>query len=319
MVRRALVVSGLVVALFLAGRWLLLDKSPAQAQSGLPVAAPIAGAPPGGDDAAPKLATGVDLKPSVMVPGVENLEGYKAIYDLKLHDAARGAVAFADGRMVMEFVSTCDGYVLNQRLQLKMGDGEGGNTRSDYRVATWEARDGRSYRFTAKHLLNGDVADAVDGYAELDASGIGKVTFTKPNAETLTLPAGTLFPTQHTVAMLAAAKAGKRIFEAKLFDGSELARGFDVVALIGRDAVTEPAHLKDGKESLSGRQSWPVQIAFYKPEEKVPDGDDLPDYEVGFRLYPGGVSADMLLDYGDFSIDAFLTNIKTEPAPACEG
>lgn len=326
MVRRALVVTGLVVALFLAGRWLLVERAPAQAETTLaggatPAELPSAPAPA----AAPAAPAAPAPPPDPTAPDQQaatgGLDGYQAIYDLKLHDSTRGGgVAFAEGRMVMEFINSCDGYVLNQRLQLKMGDGEGGTTSSDYRVASWEARDGKNYRFTAKHLLNGEVADVVDGQAVLDPSGGGSVVFTKPSAETLTLPAGTLFPTQHTVAMLEAAKAGKRIFEAKLFDGSELAKGFDVVALIGRDAVAEPPRLKDGKETLSGRQSWPVQIAFYKPAEKAGSGgDDLPDYEVGFRLYPGGVTADMLLDYGDFSIDAFLTQLKTEAAPACGG
>lgn len=317
MVRRALVVAGLVVAVFAAGRWLLVDRTPTQAEAN----APVELAPDTAASAAEPAATPGPPAKGSAAPATDDgqLDGYKAVYALKLHDAARGGVAFAEGRMVMEFVNTCDGYVLNQRLQLKMGDGEGGTTLSDYRVASWESRDGKTYRFTAKHVLNGDVADVVDGHATLDDDGAGEAVFTKPDAETLALPAGTLFPTRHTVEMLTAAAAGKRIFEAKLFDGSEIATGFDVIALIGRTAVSDPPKLKDGKEVLGGRQSWPVQIAFYKPDETTDGGDDLPDYEVGFRLYPGGVSSDMLLDYGNFSIDAFLTSLKTEPAPACAG
>jgi hypothetical protein len=61
--------------------------------------------------------------------------------------------------------------------------------------------------------------------------------------------------------------------------------------------------------------SWPVSIGYFEAK----GGDLTPSYQIDFRLYANGVSRELLIDYGDFSIHGTLSKLeylKADPCPA---
>ncbi len=46
-------------------------------------------------------------------------------------------------------------------------------------------------------------------------------------------------------------------------------------------------------------------------------GDLTPSYQIDFRLYANGVSRELLIDYGDFSIHGTLTSLEYLKATEC--
>ena len=102
-----------------------------------------------------------------MVP----LAAHQALYELTL-DSSRGGrqVATARGTMAYEVQDVCDGWVTRQRLQMTITSTEGQDTDMDSDYATWEAKDGLSFRF---HMVQSDneVTSQTDGGAHLTRTG----------------------------------------------------------------------------------------------------------------------------------------------------
>lgn len=343
MLRRAITLTTVLVALFFIGRWIFVsgDDAVATSEAATPAPSPAAaGVEPSArpadeqaatDEKAPNgeksagdqgqaatvtdTAAVVTASPKAFEAEQGRLASHRAVYELKLGDGRNtSGIAAVDGRMVIEFIDTCDGYALNQRLQMRLSDGEGAANTTDFRVTNWESTDGRRFRFSTRHITNGEEDQAIEGNAALTEDGSGTVDFVKPEAKQETLAPGTIFPTLHTVQMIEAAKAHKPLLTRVLFDGTSDDIGSNLVAVIGRAGDVAPSALKDkGLDLLKGKSSWPVRLAFFG----LDSNEELPDYEVGYRLYDNGVSGDMVLDYGDFSINAILSDIEALPRPAC--
>ncbi len=75
------------------------------------------------------------------------------------------------------------------------------------------------------------------------------------------------------------------------------------------DEIETPAKEK----GLADLISWPVSIGYFEPK----GGDLTPSYQIDFRLYANGVSRELLIDYGDFSIHGTLTSLEYLKAEAC--
>jgi hypothetical protein len=78
----------------------------------------------------------------------------------------------------------------------------------------------------------------------------------------------------------------------------------------GGDAGLEAVAKEKG---LGGLASWPVSIGYFEPKE----GDLTPSYQIDFRLYENGVSRELLIDYGDFSIHGTLTDFEFLKSAEC--
>ena len=53
------------------------------------------------------------------------------------------------------------------------------------------------------------------------------------------------------------------------------------------------------------------------PTEISKQAEETPEYQVSMVLYENGISGDMSLNYGDFVLDAKLTDIKLLDVAAC--
>jgi hypothetical protein len=241
---------------------------------------------------------------------------HRAVYDLSLKRASSASLAEADGRLVMEWTADCEGHVLNQRIVTHLVDSEGAEVLNDYQVTSWESLDGASYRFNSRNEVNGELVDEVAGSAKLERpGGPGLVTFTKPEPSTLELPAGVLFPTEHTLAVIRAARAGKRMVELPLFDGSGSDALFLTFSVIGKPERTAPEAERHAE--LAGVVSWPVHLAYFPIPPKAEQSMETPEFETGMRLFENGVTGDILLDYGGFKLNGVLSHLDALPRPSC--
>ena len=238
---------------------------------------------------------------------------HHAVYSMSL-GATHGdaGVTGAGGTMAYQWGEVCDGWTVEQRYRLKMAYAESSDVSISSNFVTWEAKDGLKYRFNQKETRNGTDNDEIRGEAKLDGPDKGgTVNFEKPEAKTLKLPAGTLFPSAHTISLIDKAKAGENFISKQIFDGATMENSVLVTAVIG--AKVEPDEESAKKSPLLNRPGWRVQLAFFPADQKA----EKPDYQLGMVLLDNGVSRDMVIDYGEYSIRAKLDDIEALPKPKC--
>ena len=245
--------------------------------------------------------------------GAAEIAPHRALYSMNL-GATHGdaGVTAASGTMAYQWGETCDGWTVEQRYRLKMGYAESPDVSLSSNFVTWEAKDGLRYRFNQKETRSGDADDEIRGEAKLDGPGKGgTVDFEKPESKSLKLPEGVLFPSAHTIFLIDKAQAGENFLSKQIFDGATAEGAVLVSAVIG--PRVEPDAEAAKKSPLLNRPGWRVRLAFFPADQKA----EKPDYELGMLLLDNGVSRDMVIDYGDYSIRAKLDDIEPLPKPGC--
>ena len=249
------------------------------------------------------------------------LTPHRAVYEMTLDDTRSvSGITGIDGRMVFEFSgSQCDGYTLNMRLVTQMTDSQGQTNWTDVRSSSWEQGNGQKFRFQSAQYRNAKLGDVTMGRAVRNPPDTAvQVRLSQPNRAELNLSGQVMFPTQHSLALIDAARDGKRLFQAQIYDGSEKGkRVYETTAFIGKPvgAGTEQQLEVPAKEKgLVELVSWPVSIGYF--ESKT--GDLTPSYQIDFRLYANGVSRELLIDYGDFTIHGTLTSLEYLKAEDCQ-
>lgn len=248
------------------------------------------------------------------------IQPHEALYTLTLQSAkSASGVVGANGAMFYKWGETCDGWTLEQRFHLRISYAEEDATEISSTVVTYESKDGLRYRFNERRMRNGELDAEIRGEAHLDGPGKGGIAeFTKPEATTLTLKPGVLFPTAHTLALIAAAQAHQQFISRYVFDGSDVENAGQVSAFIG--AALPPPGPKAAKplnDPIMQHTSWPVRLAFFPATGSDAADQAEPDYEFSMRLLENGVTQDMKLDYSDYVIAATLSDIKRLPSPGC--
>jgi hypothetical protein len=252
-----------------------------------------------------------------------SLAPHRAVYEMALGQARTGSsVTGIKGRMVYELTgSACEGYTQNMRFVTEMSSQEGAPTVTDLRSSTWEDQDARIFRFNSTTVKDEKATDATVGDANrAGPAGEIKVELTKPAKSTKSLPPGTYFPVQHSIALLEAARTGKSTFRADLYDGSDKGeKAYDTSARIGgklaAGADKKVPELKNA-EPLKALPAWPVTISYYDKAQS--NQDATPVYELGFLYYENGVSRKLVIDYGDFSIKGEISAITFLEPTKCE-
>jgi hypothetical protein len=235
------------------------------------------------------------------------LAAHRALYELTL-DSSKGGrqVASAHGTMGYEVVDVCDGWATRQRLHMTITNAEGQDTDMDSDYATWESKDGLSFRFHMVQKSDSEITSQTDGAAHLvKIGGPGEIAYRVPKETKLDLPAGTLFPMAHTLAIINAAREGKKFLALPLFDGTD-DDGYEdsSIAIIDWKA---PYHTD--REILSSLSSTRVRIAFFDHAAGAP----TPTYEVAMRYWENGIADAMLMDFGDFVMNAKMTELTPIP------
>lgn len=251
--------------------------------------------------------------PAALATIGKGLVSHRALYDVGLgrHDP-RNYRSAVGGGLSLEFMNTCEGYVLNQRFVIETTTDDGGQL-SDMTLGSFESHDGRRFRFRLREQVNGEDDEDLIGEGELaQDGGAGRIVFSKPEDTEIKLPAGTMFPTEHTIRLIEAARAGRTWLQASVYDGSSAESYSEVGGFIGKAQPPEEGS-KPVLAPLKGQKSWRVRLGYFSSAKR----NDTPDYEIAFRLYENGVADDIIFDYGDYAIRASLRSLKLLPGEKC--
>ena len=251
------------------------------------------------------------------------LAPHRAVYDITLDQARGGSgVSEMSGRMVYELTgSVCDGYTQTMRFVTRMTNQEGAASVTDMRSTSWEDALSKAFKFSSSQYKDTKLSESTQGDANRAvATEEGKVELAKPSKKELTLRRNVLFPIQHSMALLASARKGDRLFQADLYDGSEKGeKVYTTIAYIGR---VQPAGRNKALPpvanagALDGLKSWPVSISYF--EEGADKKDAVPSYELAFLYFDNGVSRRLFIDYGDFAIRGTLRDLVFLEPGRCE-
>jgi hypothetical protein len=251
------------------------------------------------------------------------LAPHRAIYEMTMASARGGTgVTAVSGRMVYELTgSACEGYTQNMRFVTQMVNQSGTTMLTDLRSTSWEEGTGKRFRFNSSQFRDEKPTEATAGdAARPNTADDIKVELTKPGKKDISLPASVYFPVQHSIALLAAAKQGRGIFRADLYDGSEKGeKVYDTVSFIGR--YQPPGNNRalpqvKSAERLDGLAAWPVSIGYFEPGSDKKDA--VPVYELSFLFFENGVSRKLFIDYGEFAIQGEIKEIVFHSPSKCE-
>jgi hypothetical protein len=199
-------------------------------------------------------------------------------------------------------------------LKFLRNDGEEFDTDSSF--SSYETKDGLSLRFSVRNIQDDEVEEELRGKADLEGQGgKGRASFTLPEARSFELPAGTLFPTTHLARIIRHARDGDKSATYNVFDGARLDGAFQVNAVIGR--APRPAGgppIRGDVWLLRNQPSWSVRLAFFAAGVQASAN---PEYELALDLLGNGIARSMILDYGDFAVDARLVQLQALPRPRC--
>jgi hypothetical protein len=249
------------------------------------------------------------------------LATHRAEYSMTLNSTrmSGSGVTGASGKMSYRFADSCDGWTVENKTAVTFSYSDNSPVATTWDYVTWESKDGLRFRFRVRSTRDGAVNQDIAGSAVLDGHDKpGTVKFTQPSAKTMSLPAGTIFPTEHTVRLIEAAQKGDRVLQKIVFDGTDVSGPFNVTGIFTRlmpaNSNSSPALATAGvNATLLTAPSWLMQLAFFPVGSK----DAEPDYEVGLRYYLNGVSDEMIQSYGDFTLKATLDKLQPLTKPDC--
>jgi hypothetical protein len=244
------------------------------------------------------------------------LAPHRAVYDLQLKDATeRSGIAGMYGRMVYEFNgSPCDGYTVSFRFVTQVNTGE--ETRlTDQQTTTYEDLKNGSFRFLSRSFTDEKLDKEVRGSAREEKQGVS-VDLTAPDNRQVEL-AASRFPTEHMLEVIDHAKKGDRFFESRIFDGSDAGdKTLMTTAVVGKKETPKPGDLDAAKAGDFSKDAfWPVSIAYYNDAS---EGDALPVYRMSFKLYENGITRDLTMDYGEFSLTGKLAKLEMFKQQECK-
>jgi len=251
------------------------------------------------------------------------LIAHRAIYDLSLaRTRGNSQIAGVRGRILYDFSgNACDGYSLVFRQFSELDNSEGKVSTSDLRSTTWEGADAKSFKFSSQNFVDDNLVDTVDGNAQHNAKKT-EVDLHKPERRNLDLEPNVVFPTEHMVRAIAAARTGKTVLTFPVYDGSESGdKVFNTLTVIGHEIASDPKQPDDAAAhvpQLANVPRWPVTISYFSANKDPESAEQTPDYAISFELYANGISRALSLDYNDFVVSGKLTSLEIKKPKPCK-
>lgn len=244
------------------------------------------------------------------------LAPHRAVYDIKLKRAAdRTGIESIRGRMVFDFNgSACEGFTTRYRFVMEI-DGGGEKRITDQQTATHEDGDGGAFSFSTRNFVNSVLDGEIRGHATAQPHALS-VELSKPREAAFELPQGH-FPTSHLLELIERAGKNETQYETAVFDGSDDANAVLTTSVFISRLATPAAEDPEKKALgiLGADRFWPVSVAYFVPGSS--EGDAVPLYRIDFKLHDNGVTRDLLMDYGDYTLAGQLIDLKLFDPPAC--
>lgn len=279
----------------------------------LALAALLGAAAPAGAFA--KISAKAASRPPAAAQKKSGFVSYRAIYDITLENMAeKSDITGLTGRMAYESSgSNCEGWTTQFRLLTHVDMKEDAARLTDRQSTSFEAADGREFRFATKNYLDGEMTEEVVGTAKRAKNGL-EVVLTKPDDETYKLK-NAVFPLMQMKDIVKNALAGKHFIKMSLFDGSGSADNVAETTIIIGNKQQPAADDREVKfmGAYADAPVWPVIISYFDDAENK---DGLPSFRTEFLLYENGITRNLFMDYGDFSIRGKLARLDIlEGAP----
>ncbi len=314
MTRRGGALIGILVLLFGAAAAPVAPlAAPVAATLAAPGVSPLAGPGPGVGKWGPIAAQGAQVgDPAAGLAA--GLASHRALYTMTLGSASRSSgVVGTQGAMAYRFSRGCEGWTSETQTTLRIQRGTGGEVHTVWAFANWESKDGLRYRYRLRNTRNGRVVEQIQGHASLNSlGGAGTATYSRPEAKTVALPKGTLFPTQHMLALIRAGVDRRAHLSKVVFDGSSLDNPFEISALMSRVSAEDARALAEERK-LPDLPAWRVRMAFFPVATRA----SVPDFEIGVRYRSDGIADRIEQDFGDFTLDLVLSELEILPAEDC--
>jgi hypothetical protein len=224
----------------------------------------------------------------------------------------------ASGGIGIEFTgNSCDGYATTFRQVTRIGNGEGQSQVADMRMTSFETGDGKSLVFKGERITDGQRTQQTDGKAERANDGGISLDLRQPKQIRKDVDATAIFPTDHMVKLIEAARKEQRILAVPVYDGSDGGeKVFDTTAVIGAaiPASGRPVEEASATAGIGGVTRWPVTISYFEPGE----GERTPVYVLTFDMFENGISGALKLDFGDFTLKGEMKKLEMLQPVECK-
>jgi EipB-like len=241
---------------------------------------------------------------------------HRGIYDIGLKSAQdRSGITSAQGRMVIEVQGgSCEGWTVDFRMVNQFMTESGTSRLLDVRSSSWESPDGKEMRYNERQFVDNALQDESILSAAVGTEGKpGKGKMTKPSEKEFEIPPGTIFAVAHQIKLVQLARKGETRDASIVFDGSDGEKSMEVISFFGGPNKADKV---EAAKALSNMTSWPVSISYFP--RKDGKSEETPEYQVSMRLFENGVSGDLVLDYGEFVLNAHLAKLDLLEPPKCK-
>jgi hypothetical protein len=250
-----------------------------------------------------------------------NLAPHRAFYVLeadRLDD--KGGITAIAGKLAYEITGNdCDGYAVNYRVANRYIQGEGSPQTQDIQMTSFESGDGRELDMKTKSYNNGNLDSEIRVKASIPKEGgIGSGELEAKENKTFEIVADAIFPTAWQKQLMTSAEKGESRAAAIVFEGSDDQKPTRAIGFIGtKKTAGKIASGADAAtlDSLNKLNSWPVTVSYYTLDAQ---GDEPPTYSASFNMLENGVSTDLILDYGTYSLKGKLEKIEMLKAETCQ-
>lgn len=276
------------------------------------------------------LALAAGSATSVQATHASDLLSHRAVYELSLINSERDSgIEHASGLFIFEVTgASCAGWTMASDMLLSI-EGRTGNTiRTQTSYRAFEDGAGQVFTFQTNIETNEEESISVTGAAERAPEGELTIRRFAQEETTTAALSETLFPNQLTEAVMQAALDGEQLIFTSVFDGSHdtgLAQAVTaIIGEVGEPTVLTPIRANASNEdSMDERESWedfpsptrawPVTLSYFDPVEP----DSGPSFIVSYTLDTNGVSDQLVLDYGSFSLRGELADFEAFRSAPC--
>jgi len=244
------------------------------------------------------------------------LQPHRAYYTVSLagRPDPRSEVTDVRGTMMIEFDKVCGGWTVQQISEIWRYHNDEENTVEHVRwgYVTFEDTQGTLFKFNTFRKTNDELVEDIQGTARKNGKLI-EVDYQKPKKTKIILPDGTLFPIQHTHALLEAAQIGEQMFPRIVFDGSSTDGASEINTFIGTKKTAAGNSGTEASHQFASLPFWPVRFAVYGLDKTNYE----PEYITTQELLPNGIIKQYVIDYGGLKIRGVLDRVELLPVGGC--
>ncbi len=238
--------------------------------------------------------------------GASSIVSHKADYTLSMGKKNRdAAVQDVKGKISFVLKAQCDGWSLKEDYLFQFFYETGEEVTIVSQSDSWEHKNGRLYSFDVREQNSYEPETIYSGYAVLPPqSEIAEANYTGAYNNNLKLFNDIMFPVNYTRTILEAARQEKKFLSGKIFvNGTPEDAIKTAAAAIGRKKPYESDFQFDG---VTTAYYWPVNVAYFRENAT----EAMPEYQIQMELHDNGVVTNFLINYGEFTINAAISNAR---------